>query len=172
MKLLNQLRRQALAALEEEILQKYRRQEPALASLAPSSAKKSVRKKLPIYVSCEDIETALALYKREGIRGMYLPFSAMKQCLKAGTDRGLEMYLALPHIIRGELPEGYLQQAREWLDQGMTGFLVRNLEAFAILQKAGLAENVFWITACIPGTMRQLLSGRNRRFLRIPFPWS
>ncbi|MFR3946438.1 MAG: hypothetical protein ACLTZM_04520 [Ruminococcus sp.] len=71
---------------------------------------------------------------------MYLPFSAMKQCLKAGTDRGLEMYLALPHIIRGELPEGYLQQAREWLDQGMTGFLVRNLEAFAILQKAGLAE--------------------------------
>ena len=140
MKLLNELRRQALAALEEEILQKYRRQEPALASLAPSSAKKSVRKKLPIYVSCEDIETALALYKREGIRGMYLPFSAMKQCLKAGTDRGLEMYLALPHIIRGELPEGYLQQAREWLNQGMTGFLVRNLEAFVILQKAGLAE--------------------------------
>ena len=140
MKLLNQLRRQALAAMEEEILQKYRRQEPVSASLAPSSAKKSVRKNIPIYVSCEDIETALALYKREGIRGMYLPFSAMKQCLKAGTDRGLEMYLALPHIIRGELPEGYLQQAREWLGQGMTGFLVRNLEAFAILQKAGLAE--------------------------------
>ena len=33
MKLLNQLRRQALAALEEEILQKYRRQEPASVSL-------------------------------------------------------------------------------------------------------------------------------------------
>ena len=45
MKLLNQLRRQALAALEEEILQKYRRQEPASVSLAPSSAKKSVRNK-------------------------------------------------------------------------------------------------------------------------------
>ena len=140
MKLLNQLRRQALAALEEKILQKYRRQEPVSASLAPSSAKKSVRKNIPIYVSCEDIETALALYKREGIQGMYLNGDAMEACLDEGVSRGMEMYLSLPHIMRGEFPENLLTQIDNWLDRGMTGFLVRNLETFAILKKAGLAE--------------------------------
>ena len=37
-------------------------------------------------------------------------------------------------------------------------------------RRQGWLKNVFWITACIPGTMRQLPSGRNRRFLRTTIP--
>ncbi len=32
---------------------------------------------------------------------MYLPFDAMEACLEGGLDRGVEMYLLLPHIMRG-----------------------------------------------------------------------
>ena len=71
---------------------------------------------------------------------MYLPFSVMEKCLEQGLEQNLEMYLATPHIMRGELPQGFLETAGKWLKQGMTGFLVRSLEAFAALKSAGLAD--------------------------------
>lgn len=163
MKTLNEVRRQALEALEEEILKPYRREEAkekraeekkieekeAAEKTAESEAKRALkpyasdcgsRKNLPFSVSCEDKQTALSLYKREGIKRMYLPFDAMEACLEGGLDRGVEMYLSLPHIMRGEMPEKFLSTAREWLGRGMKGFLVRNLESFAVLREAGLAD--------------------------------
>ena len=71
---------------------------------------------------------------------MYLNGDAMEACLDEGVRRGMGMYLLLPHIMRGEMPEKMNFQIKDWLNRGMTGFLVRNLETFAILQKAGLAE--------------------------------
>ena len=141
----------AMGKLEEEILKPYRREEAkekraeekkieekeAAEKTAESEAKRALkpyasdcgsRKNLPFSVSCEDKQTALSLYKREGIKRMYLPFDAMEACLEGGLDRGVEMYLSLPHIMRGEMPEKFLSTAREWLGRGMKSFLVRNLE--------------------------------------------
>ena len=153
MKMLNEARRQALEALEEEILRPYKREEKCADSKEISyndrlAVKENVQqtksgknqKNLPIYISCEEKETALALYKSEGIRGMYLNGDAMEACLDEGVRCGMEMYLSLPHIMRGEMPEKLNSKIKNWLDRGMTGFLVRNLETFAILQEAGLAE--------------------------------
>ena len=138
-KMLNEVRRMALEALEEEMLRPYRREDGQKALFQKTKNAKSMDT-LPIYVSCEEKETALALYQREGIRGMYLPFDAMEVCLDEGVRRGMEMYLALPHIMRGPAPEGFLSKANEWLERGMKGFLVRNLEEFAFLKEAGLAQ--------------------------------
>ena len=140
MKMLNEVRRQALESLEEEILKSYRREEVEKNSQHTNKKAVKIQKTLPIYISCEEKSTALALYKREGIQGMYLNGDAMEACLDEGVSRGMEMYLSLPHIMRGEFPENLLTQIDNWLDRGMTGFLVRNLETFAILKKAGLAE--------------------------------
>ena len=140
MKMLNEVRRQALDSLEEEILKSYRREEVEKNSQHTNKKADKIQKTLPIYISCEEKSTALALYKREGIQGMYLNGDAMEACLDEGVSRGMEMYLSLPHIMRGEFPENLLTQIDNWLDRGMTGFLVRNLETFAILKKAGLAE--------------------------------
>ena len=140
MKMLNEVRRQALESLEEEILKSYRREEVEKNSQHTNKKADKIQKTLPIYISCEEKSTALALYKREGIQGMYLNGDAMEACLDEGVSRGMEMYLSLPHIMRGEFPENLLAQIDNWLDRGMTGFLVRNLETFAILKKAGLAE--------------------------------
>ena len=140
MKMLNEVRRQALESLEEEILKSYRREEVEKNSQHTNKKEVKIQKTLPIYISCEEKSTALALYKREGIQGMYLNGDAMEACLDEGVSRGMEMYLSLPHIMRGEFPENLLTQIDNWLDRGMTGFLVRNLETFAILKKAGLAE--------------------------------
>lgn len=140
MKTLNETRRQALEALEQELTKPFKRAEAPHVSLKTGQKNKKRTENLPIYVSCEDLDTARSLYKREGIRGMYLPFSVMEKCLEQGLERGLEMYLATPHIMRGKLPQGFLETAGKWLKQGMTGFLVRSLEAFAALKSAGLAD--------------------------------
>ena len=71
---------------------------------------------------------------------MYLPFRVMKNLLDEGVERGLEMYLSLPHIVRGEMPEGFLETAGEWLLRGMKGFLVRNLESYGMLKREGLEK--------------------------------
>ena len=140
MKTLNETRRQALEALEQELTKPFKRAEAPHVSLKTGQKNKKRTENLPIYVSCEDLDTARSLYKREGIRGMYLPFSIMEKCLEQGLEQDLEMYLATPHIMRGELPQGFLETAGKWLKQGMTGFLVRSLEAFAALKSAGLAD--------------------------------
>ena len=140
MKTLNETRRQALEALEQELTKPFKRAEAPHVSLKTGQKNKKRTENLPIYVSCEDLDTARSLYKREGIRGMYLPFSVMEKCLEQGLEQGLEMYLATPHIMRGKLPQGFLETAGKWLKQGMTGFLVRSLEAFAALKSAGLAD--------------------------------
>ena len=140
MKTLNETRRQALEALEQELTKPFKRAEVPHVSLKTGQKNKKRTENLPIYVSCEDLDTARSLYKREGIRGMYLPFSVMEKCLEQGLEQGLEMYLATPHIMRGKLPQGFLETAGKWLKQGMTGFLVRSLEAFAALKSAGLAD--------------------------------
>lgn len=139
-KMLNEVRRMALEELEKEMLRPYKRQEKGAFSPKKTSKGSEDKKILPIYISCEEKETALALYQREGICGMYLPFEAMDACLDDGVRRGMEMYLTLPHIMRGPVPEGFLPKVKEWLQRGMTGFLVKNLEEFAFLKEAGFAQ--------------------------------
>ncbi len=38
---------------------------------------------------------------------MYLNADAMEVCLDDCVSRGMEMYLSLPHIMRGEMPGSF-----------------------------------------------------------------
>lgn len=136
-KVLNEVRREALNLLEEKICERYIRKQEVFPE-EKKTVKNSFVKKPALYVSCEDLKTAELLLGQDGISGMYLPYSIMEKCLEKGINRGVEMYLTLPHIVRGKMPEGYLSQAETWLSKGMKGFLVRNLEAYGMLKKAGL----------------------------------
>lgn len=140
MKALNEVRREALVSLEEEILRSRRRTAPLPKAFPKTKNVQGAKSPLPIYVSCETKETALAFCREKGIKGMYLPFNAVEECLPVCLSEGVEVYLMLPYITRGTMPGGFLSQARKWLEQGMTGFLVRNMESFAALKKEGLGE--------------------------------
>ena len=60
--------------------------------------------------------------------------------MQTGLDNGKEMYLSLPHITRENPPEGYMEQVKKWLEAGLSGFLVRNLESYSALAQMGLAD--------------------------------
>lgn len=138
-KVLNEVRREALALLEEACLEIKRREDGILPE--PKAFRKNTpSEKISLYVSCENQETAKTLLREVEMAGMYLPFRVMKNLLDEGVEHGLEMYLSLPYIVRGEMPEGFLETAREWLSRGMKGFLVRNLESYGMMRRAGLEK--------------------------------
>ena len=95
---------------------------------------------LPVYVSCERSDTAEVLLNEPGITGFYFPFDTMEKYFSPELAASSELYLSTPHIHRGEIPEKWLRSAQKWLEQGMKGFLVRNLESYAVLKKMGYGE--------------------------------
>ena len=155
MKTLNEARHQALEELQEKLLEKYRRDKAEKMKEAEtkpeesvSSTEKStsnyvpygVERAIPVYASCETDEAAEILCREKGIQGIYLPYLLMEKYLQAGLSQGKEMYLSLPHITRGNPPKGYVDQIQNWLKEGMTGLLVRNLESYSRLAELGLSE--------------------------------
>ena len=62
--------KEALESLENELLKPYKREEnngkKRLSEDVGRKADSPKQKNLPIYISCEEKSTALALYKREG----------------------------------------------------------------------------------------------------------
>lgn len=140
-KILNELRREGIVQLEQKLTEPYRRkaserkQERKVPAAIPDEV--SIRGFL---VSCETSRQARMLSACPEAAGMYLSYDSMKECMEREIYKEKQLFLALPHIVRGQPPKGYIRQAEKWLSQGMKGFLARNLEAYGILREAGLAE--------------------------------
>lgn len=156
-KVLNEIRRDALAQLENVLVGRSERKAPGQpaffsqkentkwsgSSRRKENAEQPVNNDVPIYVSCETWEQAETVLENREINGMYLPFDSMIKCMERGMANRMELYLALPHMTRGEAPAGYFHQAEQWMEQGMKGFLVRNLESYQMLKERG------WSRFCV-----------------------
>lgn len=142
-KVLNEVRRDALSQLREALIGCQKR---AQVTKQPTKSKdqaachRRVTDSLPVYVSCERSDTAEVLLNEPGITGFYFPFDTMEKYFSPELVASSELYLSTPHIHRGEIPEKWLRSAQKWLEQGMKGFLVRNLESYAVLKKMGYGE--------------------------------
>ena len=140
-KLLNELRRNAMEALEEELCAPMYRKaenEPVFEQNCDASGRTNG---IPaMFVSCETISQAEAAWKRDEVRGLYLPFSVMEQAIERGIQNHKELYLSLPYITRGEAPEHFFETSGRWLKAGMKGFLVRNLESYGMLREQGFEK--------------------------------
>lgn len=142
-KVLNEVRRDALSQLREALIGCQKR---AQVTKQPTKSKdqaachRRVTDSLPVYVSCERSDTAEVLLNEPGITGFYFPFDTMEKYFSPELAANSELYLSTPHIHRGEIPEKWLRSAQKWLEQGMKGFLVRNLESYAVLKKMGYGE--------------------------------
>ena len=105
----------------------------------PASSRQNVRASfpLPMYVSCETFPQAEALKSEEGIRGMYLPWDVTERLMETDLPQKKELYLALPQIVRRSIPRDFSSRIGAWMKKGMKGFLVRDLEGFALVRDLG-----------------------------------
>ena len=140
-KLLNELRRNAMEALEEELCAPMYRKAEDKPKFSQSFDESGQNKEIPpMFVSCETISQSEAAWKRDEVRGLYLPYSVMEQAIERGIQNHKELYLSLPYITRGEAPEHFFETSGRWLKAGMKGFLVRNLESYGMLREQGFEK--------------------------------
>ena len=139
-KVLNELRREAVFRLSQELCAPYRRSAADIPVFAKSVRQSFLNSTPKIFVSCETREQALHLCKNPEISGMYLYYDAMDLCISEGIQNQKELYLMLPYITRGTAPGGFFETCRKWLSAGMKGFLVRNLESYGMLHELGFQK--------------------------------
>ncbi len=108
------------------------------ASLGASADAGSISAAAPLYVSCESSDILKELIREPDIDGFYLPMNLILQHQDLLRTSGKAYYLAFPAITRGSVPEKYLEKAAALLEEGLSGFLVSDLESFSILKRRGL----------------------------------
>lgn len=155
---MNELRRRAIAELEEAIDSSYRRvraaweESSAQAGERGGSEKKELfsdsKERFSLFVSVEDEETALRLIREDDLCGIYVP---LRFCERVLDERELMMkhagqnvpdvYVSLPMISRS-CPEDIISVLKGFLERGAKGFLVKDSEMLFAMVNAGLAEYV------------------------------
>jgi putative protease len=142
---LNQLRRDALALLQERILWDFRREEPKISETsgaAPVQQKEHAhcekhiastenRALLPAILSCDRITHVYldsAAYDRDGLVVQFTEDAA--SCHRAGK----QVYFILPSIFREHTAQFY-RGIKEQLRALADGFVVKNLESFFFVQE-------------------------------------
>ena len=162
---LNELRRQALSQLEAAITKVfYRNESKAIATtvcrnepkgrLFPTAENNNTSSKPlgPLITAVVATAEQLAvLYDEAGISALYAEVGIfVKGDFKSNVihyigkmkaaDKGA--YLALPYVLRGSSDLAISKYFDFFIERGLSGFLVRNIEGYAQLAELGLAQYV------------------------------
>lgn len=135
---LNQLRRDGLEQLEQNILGAYKRilskEQYQKEQQTPKSSEKAWEPQLRVVV--EEREQFFVALKQAEIRRIYMDvFKVTPQDIIAARECGKELYLAFPYILRKNVAEQLQQVFTKLSEQNPDGYLVRNLEEICFLQK-------------------------------------
>lgn len=154
MQFLSELRREALERLREELVKPFHRNLPDHGKTSERkktvkvSQKDSTDRKLQVTALAETRNQLDVLLEFPEISCIYADMFCFSgesyteevlSVLARAKARGKQLMLALPYAVReGEL-DRFRENFRELIQEGLAGFLVRNLESYAFLQEAGLS---------------------------------
>lgn len=174
MQQLNALRRQGIAALETAILDGFRRWDPeetsdvsvTLAKTEEMPPNPETRQLSASVVNEEQLEAVLTV---DGIHAVYADCGMfpresfdrqVKRVVRQAEAAGKRLYLALPWVVRDRELDGRKEHFRQLRQEGLAGFLVRNLESLAILRQMGLAS------CCRTDANVYTMNGEARQFFK------
>lgn len=145
---LNELRRQGIELLENAILQPLKRK--ALPRSSEVTQRKEEGSKLPgmsaSVVNCQQLKAVLEVPGIERIYadcGMFPAdtfYDSVLKVVKDGEKRQKECYLMLPHMVRDRELKGRKESFHRLVENGLCGFVVRNMESYGILKQMGLEK--------------------------------
>ena len=145
---LNELRRQGIELLENAILQPLKRK--ALPRSSEVTQRKEEGRKLPgmsaSVVNCQQLKAVLEVPRIERIYadcGMFPVdtfYDSVLKVVKDGEKRQKECYLMLPHMVRDRELKGRKELFHRLVENGLCGFVVRNMESYGILKQMGLEK--------------------------------
>lgn len=146
MQSLNELRRMALARLEEEIYASYRRKEPHTNLVEKAEDKRKTDVTMKLTASAQTKSQVDVLLLNEKISRIYVDCVAFPQIWKEDTysavieqahGRRKEIFLIMPYIFRENTKEKYERGYEAIFGAGWDGVLIRNYESYGFLKAHG-----------------------------------
>ena len=146
MQSLNELRRMALARLEEEIYATYRRKEVPIVSEEKTRENKHKYLAGRLTASAQTISQVNVLVQAEQIRRIYVDCVAFSQIWKEDSYSSIiekahsnekEIFLIMPYIFRENTKVKYEQGYQNIFHAGWDGVLIRNYESYGFLKEHG-----------------------------------
>lgn len=138
---INELRRNALAALEEAKVSQYRRTAPPKLFTEKVSSGKGLEEWSPTFhVSVETKEQLYEVMNLDAAKSIYVDSSCMSMeelHTLCRAETGKKIYYILPPIFRMETVKAYTEEYRKLTDFSFDGFVVKNLESYQWLLKMG-----------------------------------
>ena len=137
---LNKLRREAVEALEEKIINSYKRKNNAFSGFKPKHNDFSEEKKINVYVrNMSQFEAAVT---HKGINIIYFELSGglgenTSYCLSRCHENGIKLYVGIPRIYREYTRKIYNDDLEKVVKNGIDGFLVRSYGQFVKFKKFG-----------------------------------
>lgn len=146
MQQLNELRRQGLELLKETILKPYKRKLSFRKEeeKAGHEEQKSLQGLAASVLNLSQLGAVLAVPEIDRIYadcGMFPKdsfYDAVMETVEKARQEKKELYLMLPHMVRNRELEGRKQVFSRLAENGLSGFLVRNLESYGILKEMHL----------------------------------
>ena len=143
---LNEVRRQGIALLEEQILRKYRRETPEELKHVESGqnhAEPACERELSVSVETEEQLSAAASHP--DVCRIYVEDTMFSETLvkmiRQAKESGKQVYFAMARIFRTEAEQGY-QKKYARIAKLADGILVRNMESIIYLRKQGYQGSV------------------------------
>ncbi|MDD3277455.1 MAG: U32 family peptidase [Lachnospiraceae bacterium] len=146
---LNEVRRQALQNLTEELLRPYQRTAKIKKSQTAQREKKELEKSADIHVSIETEEQLRAALLFPQVEGIYLSYdlyqrkdqkrwlAQMEEAVRDVQDAGKKVWIAMPYVWKEKQSREELHFFKLCDSWKVDGYLVRNLESFCFLKKLG-----------------------------------
>lgn len=144
---LNELRRQGLELLKKAILQPFKRQ--AVSALGEDISEEDEGKLSGMSASVVSFQQLKAVMDVSGINRVYVDcgmfpvdsfYDSVLKVIKDGEKRKKECYLMLPHMVRDRELKGRKESFNRLVENGLSGFVVRNMENYGVLKQMGLEK--------------------------------
>ena len=139
---LNELRRDALEALTQAILEQSRRPEPCAVQSEPEAFSRKEKAETPqMFVSAETVPQFEAALHSPDVSGIYLEaageFGAQRwdECVASCHKNGKQCFLALPQIFRSHARAFFKKNQARLSEAGFDGVLVRSMDEISWLRE-------------------------------------
>lgn len=151
MQSLNELRRTALEQLEEQIVSAYYRQAPQIANpFSKTNAEEKTSSAHALTVSVETKTQLNAVLESHYVERIYASITLFEQkeyknqitqYIKSAKEKGKQCYLALPYIVRKNQLNYLSNDLEYFVNEGLDGYLIRNLETLYLLKEKNLLSH-------------------------------
>ena len=156
---LNEIRREAIAQLEQKIAQSYRREDPKLLEktnvieslevAGSANEEKFEYEGIPTFTACVTEKNQISVVcEYEKIKRVYvdlncIEFEEIKEVVQQVHASGKLVYLYLPHIFRKDTAELFEKYANQVFQEEIDGYVIRNLEEYSFVKKHLMERNIW-----------------------------